>query len=122
MKKKLGCILLTMLFVLPFSACGESEESKQIEELKALLTAQSQTLAELGGALSSLQTDMQTQNATLKELQAIVTAQAEEIEYLQYKIKMTAGLMVPQRLDLKTAYKNQQIKASCSKTNPVLKI
>ena len=109
MKKKLSYLLLSVLFALPLSACGESEEGKQIEELKALISAQSQTIAELGGTLSSLQSTIESQVESLEELQAAIAAQAEEIEYLQYKTKIAAGELTPKTYDLKTAYENYQI-------------
>ena len=109
MKKKIGCILLSVVFALSLAGCKENEEAKQIEELKALIAEQSQTLAQLNGSLSDLQSAFQTQTNTLEELQATANAQAEEIEYLQYKTKILSEEITVKTYDLKTAYENYQI-------------
>ena len=104
MKKKIVSILLSILFVLSFGACGESEERKQIEELKALISAQSQTIAELNGTLSSLQTSIQTQGESIEELQATVNAQAEEIKLLRFHSDILAGLYTGDFYEIDEAY------------------
>ena len=56
MKKKISCVLLSVVFALSLAGCKENEEAKQIEELKSLIAAQSQTILALSNELAELQT------------------------------------------------------------------